>query len=192
MHIITSIFFKIHNNVGWLKILKKNLNKSLSLKCRKQCFKTIRNQAWLPPLNKNRNEVYNQTHASHLLFFFNYPPKGQWLGPPLKLPQKARATKKPCLQVVREIPIHLGSLEGGSHKAPSVFPPQREHMCTGTSKYVTVSSFSFPHSFLLVFFNFLICTFPPCVFWIYLISRIKESFHSNMGTKKYSRISPIT
>lgn len=49
---------------------KTKQNKSLSLKCRKQCFKTIRNQAWLPPLNKNRNEVYNQTHASHLLFFF--------------------------------------------------------------------------------------------------------------------------
>ncbi len=57
--------------------------------------------------------------------------------------------------IVGEVPIQVGSLEGGSHKggSPRVFLIDGEHTSMRTS-YVKISSFSFLHSFFLVFLNF--------------------------------------
>jgi hypothetical protein len=89
-----------------------------------------------------------------VLNFSNNPQKGWWLGPPSKLPQKAPGLQRnPCLQVGKEVPIHMGSPEERSHEGPIGFPTHGELMSMGTSTYVKVSSFSFLHSFLLVFFS---------------------------------------
>ncbi len=53
--------------------------------------------------------------------------------------------------VVGEVPIRVGSHEGGSQK---VFPTDGDHTSMGTSTNVKISSLSFLHSFLLVFLNF--------------------------------------
>jgi len=51
------------------------------------------------------------------------------------------------------VPMQVGSPEGGLHEggSPRVFPTNGEHMSMGTSAYMEISSFSFHHSFLLVF-----------------------------------------
>jgi hypothetical protein len=58
--------------------------------------------------------------------------------------------------VVGKVPIQVDFPEGGLHKggSPRVFPTDGEHMSMGISTNIKISSFSFLHSFLLVFFNF--------------------------------------
>jgi hypothetical protein len=62
--------------------------------------------------------------------------------------------------VVGEVPIHVGSPEGGSHNGGSArpFSTDGEHTSMGTFTYVKkfkIASFPFLYSFLLVFLNFL-------------------------------------
>ncbi len=93
---------------------------------------------------------------------------------------------RPNCNVVGEVPIWVGSPAGGSHKggSPRAFPTDGEHTSMGTSTYVKVSSFSFIHSFLLVFKKIiLICPIPPCVFE-FLLSVPSKNFlweHRNIG-----------
>ncbi len=85
--------------MSWLKQPKKK--KTISLECRKQCLKTIRNQAWPPPLKKEKDKVYNQTHVSHLLFLSNYPKRVMPRSTIKITPKSSKATKKPMSSHVR-------------------------------------------------------------------------------------------
>ncbi len=95
---------------------------------------------------------------------------------------------------VGEVPIQVGSPEGGLHNGGSlrVFPNNEEHMMSmGTSTY-DKKSLLFLSSILsfLFFLTFLICPLFSSCFLIFLIHPIKTSFHGNMGMLKYSRLSP--
>ncbi len=72
--------------------------------------------------------------------------------------------------VLGEVPIREGSPEGGSHQGGSLraFPTNGEHMSMGISMYLTISSFSFLHSFLLVFLNFPDLSLSSLCFWIFV------------------------
>jgi len=56
---------------------------------------------------------------------------------------------------VGEVPIQVGSLEGGSHEgnSPRAFSTNGKHMNMGSSTYVKIFFFSL-HFFLLVFYEF--------------------------------------
>jgi len=65
----------------------------------------------------------------------------------------------------------------------SAFPTYGEHTSMENSMYLKISSFSFLHSFLLLFFlNFPNLSLSSLCFWIFLIGPIKKYFHLNMGT----------
>ncbi len=86
--------------------------------------------------------------------------------------------------VVGEVPIRVGSPDGGSHQGGSLraFPTDGEHTSMGISTYLTISSLSFLHSFFLVFLNFSDLSLASLCFWIFMIHPITKSFHGNMGT----------
>ncbi len=75
----------------------------------------------------------------------------------------------------------MGSPEGGSHEgsSPRAFLTDGEHTSMGTSTYLKISSFSFLHSFLLVFLNFPDMSLFLC-FESFLIHIIKKNL--SMGT----------
>ncbi len=78
--------------------------------------------------------------------------------------------------------LEARSLKGNSSRA---FLTNGEHMTMGTSTYFKIFSFYYLHSFLLFFWIFMICPFPPCVFEF---SQSVPSKNIFMGTWEHRNI----
>ncbi len=96
--------------------------------------------------------------------------------------------------VVREVPIWVGSPDRGSHKGGSLGHPQpmaNTRVWEPPHTQRSLSSLSFLHHFLLVFLNFPDLSPSSLCFWIFLICPIKNCSMRTWEHRNIARSPPL-